>query len=330
MKKVLFVFAAIIISFLAVEIFLGYVLWIKKSHTPSAIYYTLRKMYSRVYRQTDTSFIPKTMYVTDEYLGYANTPGSYTVKIKDRSTGRYHSFATTINKEGNRITSFAPELFEGKKSVWIFGDSFAFGWGNNDETTFPFFLQQFLPNFSVVNYAGCGYGNIHAYLQIKKELEKAKDSPAIIVIVYGDYFNVRNVAAPSRLKEYRYNDASWENIDPSKWSHPKAVLNHGKLEIEYVPLFWKFNKPSGDKDPSKEYQRDVTKEILREIYGMAEKSGSKLILAFIVGDNSDEVVAFCRKMGYFISDIRPKAERNEWDSFGPFNGHPGPWALGSG
>jgi len=327
-KKTLFTLATIILSFLIIEIFLGYFLWLKKSGVSSTTYYTANKIYSRLYPYNNIkiSFSPKSPVIPDQYLGYSDYPGSYTFELKDEITNKYHIFKSTINENGNRITSFAPKLHEGKKEIWIFGDSYTYGWGNNDETTFPFFLQQFLPHFRIVNYAHDGYGNVHAYLQLKRELKANNISPGIIVIVYGDYFNVRNVAAPSRLKEYRYKNDVFLKIDPSTFRHPKAFVNGGKLEMEYVPLFRKFNQESNDKDPAVEYQHTVTKKILGEIYDMGEKKGAKLILAFIRGSNSEDVISFARKYGYIISDIRPKSDINEWDDFNPFDSHPGPLA----
>jgi len=325
--NILAVLASSVITFLAGELIIGYLLWIQKAGMSSTTYYAASAMYSRLYRPRQyMSYSPKSPYIPDQYLGYSDLPGVYTVKLSER-TGNYHSFTTTINKDGNRITSFSPELVEGKKEIWIFGDSRAYGWGNNDETTFPFLLQQFLPRFCIVNYADNGYGNVHAYLQLKRELEKNNVPPEIIVIVYSDYFNARNVAAPSRLKEYKEGETVQNSkIDPSAFLHPRALVNSGKLEIEYVPLFWRFNKGFNDKDPSKEYQYEVTKKILSEIYSIGERNGVKMMLAIIAGPESDEVISFSRKIGYVISDIRPKSDRYEFDSFAQFDSHPGPLA----
>jgi hypothetical protein len=271
-------------------------------------------------------YSPQSPYVPDEVLGYADRPGFYSVKLTAR-TGRYHTFSSTIDQKGNRVTSFAPELFEGKKEIWIFGDSSVYGWGNNDETTFPFLLQQRLPQFRIVNYADIGYGNIHAYLQLKKELRNTHVIPQMIVIVYGWYFNMRNVATPSRLRDFKEGDHLQNpSIDPSAFRHPRASVKDGKLEIEYVPLYWRFHNASEEKEPSKQYQYEVTKRILAEIYDLGTKSGATVIFAYIDGEDSDEVVAFAKKHGYVFADIRPRPGRNEYDDFAPYDTHPGPLA----
>jgi hypothetical protein len=326
-KKILLGGILFAVSFLILEVFLGYLLWVTRAETPSATYSLLRSVYSRLHSKGGkpgrivTSFSPRSPYVPDPYLGYVDRPGEYNLELRDEGTGRYLRFTITIDKNGNRITSFAPALFENKKAIWIFGDSYTYGWGNNDETTFPFLLQQRLPDFQVVNYADNGYGNVHAYLQLQRELQNGR-RPAIIVIVYGDYFNVRNVAAPSRLREFNHNPTPFQS-EPLAFSHPRASLDSGKVNVQYVPLF---SKSNDGKDPGKDYQQAVTKAIVREIYAMGRKEGASLVLAFIRGDDSDDVVAYCRDLGYAISDIRPDKVRKEWDDFLPFDVHPGPLA----
>jgi hypothetical protein len=337
MKRFLFTLTTIIISILLVEIFLGYLLWVKKSDVLSAIYYVVSKINSRTEipnSTIDISFFPQLTYLPNDYLGWSNRPGKYTIMFKQRTTEQSHSFTATIDESGNRITSFTPELFKGKKEIWIFGDSFTFGFGNNDETTFPFFLQQFLPDYRIVNYGVSGYGNVHAYLQIKREFENEKTIPATIVVVYGDFFTDRNVAAPSRLKgikQYRselniLNDrnVATSSKQPTSQHHPRASVNNGELKIDYVPLFSELHYNA--KDPSVGYQYEVTKKLLSEIYNIGKKHGTKMILAFVRGEDSDVAVAHAKLIGYVISDIRPKEEKYEWDNFGIFDDHPGPLA----
>jgi hypothetical protein len=338
-KKLLFSIITLIISILIVEVFLGYLFWFKNSEGISTTYYAVNKIYARMHpRQDDnnsadvkkahkiiTSFSPNSPYIPDDYLGYSDSPGLYSFIFRNESTEDYHTFTANIDENGNRITSFNPEYFEGKKEIWIFGDSFTYGWGNNDETTFPFILQLYLSDFRVVNYADQGYGNVHAYLQLQRELKNNEAVPEVVVIVYGNYFNERNVAAPSRLKQFIYNDSLWK-IDPSAFLHPRATLIDGNLEIEYVPLFWKFHENADENSPNMVEQHKVTKGILEEIYRIGNGVGAKMVLAFIYGENSDEVVKYSREIGYYISDIRPKDGRKEWDDFAPFDRHPGPLA----
>jgi len=336
MKRFIFTLAAIVLTVLLIELFLGYLLRAKKSDVLSSTYHVISRVYFRLYPITiagkaiETTFSPQLLLVPDEDLGWSNRPGTSTVTFKEKATGIYHRFRAMIDENGNRITSFNPELFEGKKEIWVFGDSFVFGMGNNDETTFPFFLQQFLPDFRIVNYGGRGYGNLQGYLQIKRELEKKKAQPEIMVIVYGDYFPDRNIAAPSRIKGIRDHHRDHFVSDPSiqlaLYRHPRASIDNGELKVDYVQLFSESDNASEEEDPGLDYQYEVTKKILSEIYSIGEENGVKMILAFLRGDDSDEAVAYARELGYLISDLRPGYERNEWDNFGIFDDHPGPLA----
>jgi len=330
--SILALVASSVVTLLVAELFFGYMLWIQKSgNFTSTTYYAISALYSRIYGTRQWIFYsPKSPYVADNYLGYSDLPGLYNIQLRARN-GTYHSWTSTVNEKGNRITSFSPELYEGKKEIWIFGDSGIYGWGNNDETTCPFFLQQFLPNYCVVNYADNGYSNLHAYLQLKRELKQAKTSPEVIVIGYAFWFRARNVAAPSQILTFGDGlHLKPTNVDLSTFLHPRGALGKdGKLEIDYVPMFARANSNgSYEKDPSEEYQYDVTYKILKEIYTLSKTNGAKsIILAFISGEDSDKVIPFAKETGYEICDIRPKRpdrDRYEQDSFSIYDSHAGP------
>jgi hypothetical protein len=335
-KKVIFWLLAIIWPLITAEVLLGYGLWMKKSGFHSSVHYVIRNIGNKIYPfftpdQNSISFSPKSMYIPDEYLGYANVPGKYEVTITHKPSGRYHTFRVTIDENGNRITSNYDQFFKGKEEIWIFGDSFTNGYGNNDETTFPFILQAMLPNFHIVNYSSNGYGDLHAYLQLRRLKKEKNVYPRTIVITYGDYYRVRNVPAPSRLKDFSYDynlvSDTWKGFYPSKFLHPKVVIeDNGKLTIEYIPLFCEFSNICKQSDPDERTLVRTTEIILESIYEIGRSMGSKMILAFIAGKDKDEIVSYALGIGYKIADIRPSEKRYEMDRLLPFDGHPGPLA----
>lgn len=327
MKKILFTAATAVIAVVILEVVVGYLLWLKNSSVPSSTYYTLQKAWYRIQprpnSEIEVRYAPRSMYAPDSYLGYRQVPGSYTVTLENVISRDRHVFTLTVGPDGHRITSFAPERFNGEKPIWIFGDSYVHGWGNNDETTFPFFLQEFLPAFQIVNYADSGHGNVQSFLQLKRALQDGGPRPVMIIVVYGDYFRPRNVAAPSRLRRFRRNEATW-SIRSSEFLHPRAALKDGRLTIDYVPLF--SEEGHSNPDPSGAYQEAVTSSLLEEMYELGATNGARMMLAFIRGEDDDAVVAGARRVGYRVVDIRPRSDRLEWDSFVPFDGHPGPLA----
>lgn len=325
LKKFFFVIVAFFLLLASTDILLGYLLWIRDKSTSSVLYIS-KMCYLRLKGIPQGSVVaycdPHPINVPDKYLGTSDTPGSYTITFKDVITGKFHSYYVTIDERGHRVTSYDSRPFLGKRGIWIFGDSFVFGNGNNDETTCPFFLQQFFSDFHVVNFAHGGYGNVHAYLQIKREFENNSVFPAIIVIFYGKYFNDRNVAAPNWIRNCWFDKREAAGNE-SEYFYPKASIKNAELAVEYVALFQKNDLP-GDSEPHEQYKIEVTQRILQEIYYMGEKNRVNMILAFTVGDDSDQVVSYAQQIGYTICDLRPRSDRNEWDDFRPFDYHPGP------
>lgn len=321
---------------LAGEVLLGYLLWLRQ-HRQSAVGHTLAELHELLVppppaaTRMKVRYEPGPMYAPDPYLGYVARPGTYTVEIRDTGKGRRHRFPVTVNPEGNRITAAPGSGFAEKPEVWVFGNSFVFGWGNRDETTFPYFLQRYLPDRRVVNYAGNGYGTVHAYLQLKRELARARPLPTAIVVAYADYFNERNVAAPSRLATFRAGAAAADQGGfpagvASDFTHPRARLEGGRLVVDYVPLL--VPPETGDEfdDPPEDEQYAVTRRLLGEMHALAARRDIPLVLAFMRGPDDDPVVAAARRRGYVVADLRPDRSRWEWDHFQPFDPHPGPLA----
>src|SRR5271157_1034128 len=82
-----------VLTVVAGEIVVGYLLWIfKYAGASSTIYYAASSMYSRVSRARQWIFYsPQSPYVPDDLLGYAGRPGLYTIKLTAR-TGNSHTF----------------------------------------------------------------------------------------------------------------------------------------------------------------------------------------------------------------------------------------------
>ena len=68
---------------------------------------------------------------------------------------------------GERITSSEPR--SGPRIV-VTGASYTFGQAVNDEDTFPWLLQELLPEYHVVNVAAMGYGTDQALLAAEREV----------------------------------------------------------------------------------------------------------------------------------------------------------------
>lgn len=89
-----------------------------------------------------------------------------------------------LGPHGNRITRGTPERFRAKRSIWVVGDSSAFGLGVEGEETFSERLRIGLRDrgVDVVNLAVVGYNTYQIYLTILNRLEGAKEPPDMIIV----------------------------------------------------------------------------------------------------------------------------------------------------
>lgn len=147
---------------------------------------------------------PEPFFRADDFLGYSVNPGVYAHIYKRRLRGNpgaaweKFSVKVTINPDGTRWTG--REIQSGLPTVYILGDSYAFGSGVNNEQTFSYHLQMAMPEVNVRLFALGGYGTVQPYRQLLALKNQIKEND-IVVLAYADFHDIRNAAAPSRLRE---------------------------------------------------------------------------------------------------------------------------------
>ena len=97
---------------------------------------------------------------------------------------------------GERMTS--NELHSGPMIVAT-GCSFSFGQGINDSDTWPWLLQERLPDYHVVNVAAMGYGTDQALLAAEREIERFPGQVQTVVLGFGVFQIDRNRCPQSWL-----------------------------------------------------------------------------------------------------------------------------------
>ena len=264
---------------------------------------------------------PAPLYVPDERLGYTSSPGRHRVSI---SLGRKTmSFVMTVPRRGERATSY--EELTRPHSIYVFGDSFMLGWGNNDEQSMPWLLQQRFPDYRVVNLAQDGYGITQAVLQYQ-QLRPSLNAGDLLILPYGEFYLQRDYGAPSWMRNLsqglEQRLGARDGMDAARYPVIRPGAG-GDLRIDYLSISCARNGDYCSKpDPDRGVMVDATKSIIR--YFAAEKR--PLVLAFFEGRDDDPVIAYARELGLPIADIRLNRASPEWDDFGAFDGHPGPIA----
>jgi len=278
--------------------------------------------------------LPRGMFVSDDILGWTLLPGTYTLNFKHR-VGPYSDWEimptkVTINDDRSRWTGAVSD--PKKPNIYIFGDSAVFGTGVNDEQTFAYHLQMARPDYNVRLIAVPGYGltnNLQRFSQIKKDIHQND----IVIIGYAEYYDLRNVSAPSRLKEV---DEHYRSLFPKGAPRrqdefmPKAELKDGgRLTIsmfeQNCELLVDYCKQP---DPPQSYMTAVSARLINE---MGQSAAAQTILLHIdaghpylasksnplfsaVDKNIKLVSALQEDFGYFMED-----------SVLHFDPHPGPY-----
>ena len=259
------------------------------------------------------------LFIYHATLGYTIISGTheFTLSRTISEEPLHRQFSATIWKDGTRATSYSPKC--SSRKILIFGDSMVWGWGNNDQQTFPWLLQTKYPGYKISNYAMNGYGNIHAMIQIQnlKHLITADD---ILIIVYADFYNIRNVAAPSRIRAF--NTDRWRATHSEKAEHPYGFFDGGELQVGRVGLRCEINNGyCNQDDPEPGYMREVTKAIIAKISGMTD---ARVVVAYTEGKEDDPVLSFLQDQDITVLDVRPRQNYLESDDFAPLDFHPGP------
>jgi hypothetical protein len=262
--------------------------------------------------------------IADPTLGFKLAPGHFQVTKWTLDRRQHITCSFDIGPDGYRTTSATPEQHQGQPEIWCFGCSFTFGDLLDNEATYPWLVQAALPQFKVRNLGIPGYGNVHALLQLRDAVGRGAELPRIAVVAYANFHGVRNVAAPSRLKQFcdgtgnRLSEGSY--LTPLR--HPYAHLDaRGALAIDLVP----FDFRRGEPDPPDDEMFEVTKAIFRELCDRCKKKNILPVLAFQRGNNQDPILSYCQGLGFAVVDMRVDMHQPGF-SLRPVDQHPGPKA----
>jgi hypothetical protein len=259
----------------------------------------------------------------DDVFGYSANPGTFKhiYRRRLRGTKKWEIFPVqvTINDDGSRWTGKTGGPV--RSSIFVFGDSFVFGNGVNDEQTFSYLLQAAHPDKRVHLFALGGYGLAQTYLRFK-QIKDQLSSEDIVVLGYADYLDIRNVAAPSRLRQV----ARWvKRMKPQDFLElkiPKAAVGpDGDLVFALVDQNCEASKCEVA-EPTQDYMTSISARLINEIAELTPArvmvlhfKGSKTNPLFAKLDRRVEVIsALSKDFGYFIQD--------DIEAFDP---HPGPY-----
>jgi hypothetical protein len=261
--------------------------------------------------------------IADAELGYKPVPGRYQLTFSRRVRGSSEWERLRVNEtrtpDGARWTGDCPNS---NATVYIFGDSFTAGTGVNDEQTFSFLLQQARKDLCVKLFAVGGYGMTQSFILFNKVRNQINPND-IIILGYADFFDLRTVMAPSRLREARdWNKPRLVPLDSIML--PKAAFDaQGAIRISYVQQRCDENSGYCDhNDPTKDEMMRITAALINQI---AQNSEATVYLLHFEGMNNNPIFGLLDDRVHRISALGEDFDYFVRDDIAGFDPHPGPY-----
>jgi hypothetical protein len=148
----------------------------------------------------------------DPQLGWVNLPNVYLPNLY--GLGKY------LRTNGQRFrnnTDFSKTVPPGKARIICSGDSFTFGFGVDNDHTWPQLLAGRAPNLETVNMGQGGYGADQAYLWYKRDGAVLDHDLQIFAVISPDLY---------RMQHARFNG----------YGKPQLVVQNGHVAASNVPV----------------------------------------------------------------------------------------------
>jgi hypothetical protein len=317
LKKMLLSFASLVVGLVAVE--LG-----------------LRCSGYHPYELPEFKFISRPAHCFGkDSLGLVLIPGEFVVDIN----GLVHR--VTHGADSLRITSFSHGRDSSGSAIYIYGCSYTYGQGVNDEETYPFLLQQKLPEYDVFNYSIPGHGTVQAYLRLKQKLQEGK-RPRMVILNYATFHEERNVLSRSyRYKTYQgfqVVNSQWnKNVNWEKLVYPRVLLTRDSFEFESVRVIQDF-RPFPLRECSalsNLMERSITfadwnhgsdlassKVLLKYMDRLCSRHNVEFLVAEVGGDDKAGIMAeFCKEENIRYVSLSPAFSSGGYRNQ-PFDDHP--------
>lgn len=259
-------------------------------------------------------------------LGQAYLPGRFVVTLADG-----YSFRVTHRENGLRITRPLAAYDDGvsRSQLWILGCSYTHGWSLNDEETYPWLLQERLPDYEVVNFGVGGYGTLQSLLQFREALGRAP-APKVAVVAYGSFHDARNTLNRYRMKGITLTGGRASVALPCARIGTGGALEIFSVEADHYrpwPLqsrlaFVHFLEESANRrELLRLRSHDVSKAIITEFKRTADRHGITLVVAGIFrSPETADMLRYARSEGIERVDISVR-DAPEFQNL-PHDAHP--------
>jgi hypothetical protein len=264
---------------------------------------------------------PEPFRIPDSMHGYRIPKGNFDVVYEQDTPDGIRRFRhhVTILEDGSRYVGDPP--YPTERDVYVFGDSFVFGEGVNDEQTFTYLLQAKFPYTRFHLFANPGHSMSNAYLNFQRLAPRIGPND-ILILGYAFFFDVRHVAAPERMIQWG-EPHSHKSLDPATFKHVRVRLASDSLLFDRIPLFCSFlGEYCKQQGPSQSYMDTVT---ARLVSGIATRTRAQVYLLNMQGELKKGLTSQLDPRIRFIHADEASFDYIHRDDINGFDLHPGPY-----
>ena len=269
-------------------------------------------------------------YAPDDELGYVQSPNRET-RIERVEIPHPVQYTARTDQRGRRRTG--PEDSNGaagKPEIWIFGCSFTFGAGVEDDESYPWLLQQRLPGYAVRNYGVSGYGTLQSLLLYRRELRESAP-PRLAILAYAGFHDERNVMSINTRRGWARWGRTWG------WAQAPYLqwLGDGRFEmrtaqfyqpvvpfVETSALANRLDRAIVKFQERRELLEDHRADVSRYLVDEFEKASREHGVVFALGqlDQPQQMIEYARSRGIPAADLSVPKDDPEFTIEG--DGHP--------
>ena len=229
-------------------------------------------------------------HVADADLGWTIPPHDAVYRFQ--ASGRAGSVDARYSIQNGRRATSAHAM--NGPIVLAAGCSFTFGLGVDDESTWPWLLQERLPDHQVINPGVRGYGTDQALLAADRAANQSAGTLRLVALGFGDFQIERNRSTQGVIY-YPYPLGK-----PLFVTHGDSLKSRGLVRfwypgslLEYSALFMGVTNRLANlanRVPSHEGAREVTARLISEFSRRFQERGARLVVVMLphAGDQSSQ------------------------------------------
>lgn len=225
-----------------------------------------------------TEYDSETTYASGEYyesikdFGYRPTPGTHTSRKLTRAGETIYDVSYTIGPDGYRYDVFATDF-----DAYLFGGSFAFGEGLNDNETLSYFLHK---NHGIAskNYGVHGYG-LHQALYTLTKNSNTLSSVDFVILLTAPWHSLRSACKPAYTAGTPLYVNTGEELQLDGTCPPRSVLSRILSKSNVFSLVKTI--VSADEGAITDSDIDLYVALIKAIKKLSDKHGASLVIGYI-------------------------------------------------